>query len=148
MKPDEIKKLHFPINKEKVRILVMDSDEEQLEITKSIFSTQGYRVEGVLLTLAALSRINNFNPHIIVAKVKEQTIKEKSALSILQHDYLQTSRVIIFSELPRKKTEQLVIDLPFAEVVYKEEGLLRLISRVNFHIYMRLSDEELRQLIR
>jgi DNA-binding response OmpR family regulator len=116
----------------KHRVLILDDEENDGELAKSILEKQGHQVLVLNTATGALLEIKNFAPDLILLDVMMPEIAGQDlARIILKHGPLNVKpKILYYSNLSADKLKELVRDTDVHGYVCKTEGPRSLISAV------------------
>jgi len=126
-----------------IRVCLIDNDKETLSLVNTVLSRQSYSCLSISNTIGSSSKINQFQPHVLIIDPKTLAIDGKTLIDIYKQTLHQMPVVIIFSAIDLHELEQIVRNTHIDDFVHKDDGVLRLLGRINLYVQQIKMSKEL-----
>ncbi len=126
-----------------IRVCLIDNDKETLSLVNTVLSRQSYSCLSISNTIGSSSKINQFQPHVLIIDPKTLAIDGKTLIDIYKQTLHQMPVVIIFSAIDLHELEQIARNTHIDDFVHKDDGVLRLLGRINLYVQQIKMSKEL-----
>ena len=117
-----------------IRICLIDNDRKTLSSVNTVLSRQGYSCLSISNIIGSSSKINQFQPHVLIIDPKTLAIDGKTLIDIYKQTLHQMPVVIIFSAIDHHELEQITGNTYIDDFIHKDDGVLRLLGRINLYV--------------
>jgi DNA-binding response OmpR family regulator len=114
----------------KLRVLVVDDDEMQLELVQRILRLDGFEVATASAAIGVTSMVRSFQPHVVLFDANMPALPGHLLLGIVRRHADASVKLVLFSALDESKLRQLAFEAKADDWISKSTGATSLARRL------------------
>jgi CheY-like chemotaxis protein len=100
-----------------------------------VLGSRGYKLLALAETVGSTNQLRKFDPHLVVLDLNMPAIEGEKLLDIFRQSLKKMPKVIFYSGMNPDDLREIAEQRMADDYVYKGDGLFRLLSCVNYHLY-------------